>query len=323
MIEPVSDALTTSIRPACRAKNAMMSSAMLPNVALRIPPTCGPVIEPRRSVDEADDPGETQDGSAPRRRTGRVSSACKPEVEDDRGEARARRSRRQEDRATGVESWPRIGQAASGGSVGHRADPIGRRRRRRAGDAGCRSRRRPVAAASPRAVPLRPAARPRRVPPSSASASASAARAAAARSRPRPDDEHELAARPGSRPSAAASASSPSDPRDDRLVELGQLAADRRRPVARRTPRRDRAASRPTRPGASNTTVPRSSSAIRREPLPPLAPARAAGTPRTPSAVRPRPTGRDRRQDRRRTRDRHDAARPRRPRPRRGPRPGR
>ena len=51
MIEPVSDALTTSIRPACSAKNAMINSAMLPNVALRIPPTCGPVSDPRRSVD--------------------------------------------------------------------------------------------------------------------------------------------------------------------------------------------------------------------------------------------------------------------------------
>ena len=51
MIEPVSDALTTSISPACRAKNAMISSAMLPNVALRMPPTCGPVSEPSRSVD--------------------------------------------------------------------------------------------------------------------------------------------------------------------------------------------------------------------------------------------------------------------------------
>ena len=39
MIDPVSDAFTTSIRPACRAKKAMISSAMLPNVALRIPPT--------------------------------------------------------------------------------------------------------------------------------------------------------------------------------------------------------------------------------------------------------------------------------------------
>ena len=51
MIEPVSEALTTSMRPSCSAKNAMISSAMLPNVALRMPPTCGPVSDPRRSVE--------------------------------------------------------------------------------------------------------------------------------------------------------------------------------------------------------------------------------------------------------------------------------
>ena len=51
MIEPVMDALTTVIRPACSAKNAMISSAMLPNVALRMPPTWGPVSAPSRSVD--------------------------------------------------------------------------------------------------------------------------------------------------------------------------------------------------------------------------------------------------------------------------------
>src|SRR5262249_49796054 len=35
---------------AWRAKKAMISSAMLPNVAFRIPPSWGPVISPRRSV---------------------------------------------------------------------------------------------------------------------------------------------------------------------------------------------------------------------------------------------------------------------------------
>ncbi len=50
MIEPVRLAFTTSIRPSWSAKNAMISSAMLPKVALRIPPTCGPVIAPIRSV---------------------------------------------------------------------------------------------------------------------------------------------------------------------------------------------------------------------------------------------------------------------------------
>ena len=61
MIEPVSDALTTSISPAWRAKNAMISSAMLPNVAFRMPPTCGPVIAPSRSRREPDDPGQAED----------------------------------------------------------------------------------------------------------------------------------------------------------------------------------------------------------------------------------------------------------------------
>ena len=51
MIEPVRDAFTTSTSPACSAKKAMISSAMLPNVALRIPPTCGPVRAPSRSVE--------------------------------------------------------------------------------------------------------------------------------------------------------------------------------------------------------------------------------------------------------------------------------
>jgi len=50
MIDPVSDAFTTAIWPAVRAKNAMMSSATLPNVALRMPPTWGPANAPRRSV---------------------------------------------------------------------------------------------------------------------------------------------------------------------------------------------------------------------------------------------------------------------------------
>ena len=61
MIEPVSEALTTSIRPAWRAKNAMISSAMLPNVALRMPPTCGPAIGAEALRREADDPGQPED----------------------------------------------------------------------------------------------------------------------------------------------------------------------------------------------------------------------------------------------------------------------
>ncbi len=51
MMEPVKEALTTSILPAVSAKNAMMSSAMLPKVALRMPPTWGPARPPSRSVE--------------------------------------------------------------------------------------------------------------------------------------------------------------------------------------------------------------------------------------------------------------------------------
>jgi hypothetical protein len=42
MIEPISDALTTSWRPSLSAKNAMISSGALPNVTLRKPPMPGP-----------------------------------------------------------------------------------------------------------------------------------------------------------------------------------------------------------------------------------------------------------------------------------------
>ena len=86
MIEPVSDAFTTSIRPACSAKNAMISSAMLPNVALRMPPTRGPVRDPSRSVDRP----TTQ--ARPRIAAGRddedqVLVGVDPEVQHDRDEA--------------------------------------------------------------------------------------------------------------------------------------------------------------------------------------------------------------------------------------------
>ena len=86
MIEPVSDALTTSISPACKAKKAMISSAMLPNVALRIPPTCGPVSEPRRSVESPTTHASPRIASADAmKRT--VSDRVEPEVERDRHDA--------------------------------------------------------------------------------------------------------------------------------------------------------------------------------------------------------------------------------------------
>ena len=77
MIEPVSDAFTTSIRPAWRAKNAMISSAMLPKVALRMPPTCGPVSEPRRSVERPTTQARPRIPAADTTNT-IVGSACRP-----------------------------------------------------------------------------------------------------------------------------------------------------------------------------------------------------------------------------------------------------
>src|SRR5438034_1183415 len=50
MIEPVREALTTSVRPLDRAKIAMISSVALPKVALRRPPTPGPACLPSSSV---------------------------------------------------------------------------------------------------------------------------------------------------------------------------------------------------------------------------------------------------------------------------------
>jgi len=50
MIEPVMEALTTPVSPFERAKSPMMSSAALPNVALRKPPTPGPRCSVRCSV---------------------------------------------------------------------------------------------------------------------------------------------------------------------------------------------------------------------------------------------------------------------------------
>ena len=107
MIEPVSDALTTSVSPACSAKNAMISSAMLPNVALRMPPTCGPVSEPSRSVDSPTTQASPRIDAADRTNS-RVASTCSPK-------SRTIVSRlsptvtSSETRAS-VDSWPRMGR---------------------------------------------------------------------------------------------------------------------------------------------------------------------------------------------------------------------
>ena len=116
MIEPVSEALTTSMRPACRAKKAMISSAMLPNVALRMPPTCGPVSDPSRSVDSpttqarpriadagddehdrvvgADDDLEQDGHDADRERPEQEDARDRPELAEDRDAATAGRGGR-------------------------------------------------------------------------------------------------------------------------------------------------------------------------------------------------------------------------------------
>ena len=86
MIEPVSDALTTSMRPAWSAKNAMISSAMLPNVALRIPPTCGPVSDPSRSVDSPTTQARPRIAAADTMNSTR-RVGVQPEVQDDRRDA--------------------------------------------------------------------------------------------------------------------------------------------------------------------------------------------------------------------------------------------
>ena len=66
MIEPLSEALTTSIRPAWSAKAPISSSAPLPKVALSRPPSPGP--EPQRQLlgRLADQAGQRDDRQRPR-----------------------------------------------------------------------------------------------------------------------------------------------------------------------------------------------------------------------------------------------------------------
>ena len=211
MIEPVSDALTTSIRPACRAKNAMISSAMLPNVALRMPPTCGPVIEPEPLGREADHPGEPQDR---RRRDDEQHRlvGVQAEVQHDRqrgsgatvADQECPRQGRElaEDRQAGPGRW--LG--------GHAAILASARRARRVAGAAGRSPPRHVAPPRPGRSRPRPAPRPRRAPQSSAPASSSA-----------PAWDHRPAQAPTTRTNS---------PRG------GMRPSRRRRPAARRRPAR-------------------------------------------------------------------------------------
>ena len=113
MIEPVIDALTTSIRPACSAKNAMISSAMLPNVALRMPPTCGPEIAPRRSVERPTTQARPRIAAAETMKMS-VGSAWRTKsrtIADDRDQRPSRRGRSR----AGVDSGPRIGMPPRAG----------------------------------------------------------------------------------------------------------------------------------------------------------------------------------------------------------------
>ena len=112
MIEPVSDALTTSMSPACSAKNAMISSAMLPNVALRMPPTCGPVSEPSRSVESPTTQARPEDRDR-RHEKITVSSACSPKSRTIATRL-TRDACRAATRAPTGESCPRIGRPEPG-----------------------------------------------------------------------------------------------------------------------------------------------------------------------------------------------------------------
>ena len=119
MIEPVREALTTSSSPACRAKKAMISSAMLPKVALRMPPTCGPVRAPRRSVErptiQASPRIATRRDDEQERRVGADDPG-----EDDRDDRDARPSRARA-RARSATGRRGSGRRASGGHVTRRS----------------------------------------------------------------------------------------------------------------------------------------------------------------------------------------------------------
>ena len=294
---------------------------MLPNVALRMPPTCGPVSEPSRSVDRPTTQASPRMRSAPTTMNRSVSSACSAEVEDDRDEADHDRRDEQDRRPTG-DSWPRIG-SRSDGVVGHRRSLSDAARRRRAGGAGCPVSAATCLAASPRAdARRRRAARPRRAPPPGRRPrrpprrTPRPARPAAPRRRAR------TRRGPGSRPSAAAAASSPSVPRTIvswSFVSSRQTAAGRSPPQAAgqvaqrgRDPARrlehDRRRARRRRSGASRSRRSR--------------PDCAAGTPRTLQRGPATPGRRDRRQHGRRARDRHHAPALGRPRARPGRSPG-
>ena len=214
----------------------MISSAMLPNVALRMPPTCGPGERPEPLRREADDPGEAEDRDRrddederlvgvdePRRgRSPRALDDDGPEDDHPAGRAGSRTPMRPAGWTgrVGLSPWARI---LAGG-----------RRRDRAAAAGGRSR--PRRAGRPRPGPARRSRAPRRAARAVASSEARAASAAAAPPGPvAPVDQPTTTAtspRAGIVPSSTAAPSQVAErSADDLLVELRQLAADGRRPV--------------------------------------------------------------------------------------------
>ena len=359
MIEPVSDALTTSISPAWRAKNAMISSAMLPNVALRIPPTCGPGARPDPLGRHPDEPGQPEDGQRRHDEDDRPVGV-EPEVEDDR--ERRGREGDQDDGPGDRRELAEDGDRAAGGRVVHRrasyrlarreravagtpggpSDRAGHRRVRtrrpprasRTGDAGRgpwpgrpAARRRPGRSHPPRAA--RPPLAPRRAGPDPRSGRSPGRPGPRLRLRigrsagdPAPPPRARTPRVARSPPTGRARRESPSVSRTIVFVELRQLAADGPGTIRAAGSRRGRARVAAV---ATRRLVDDAAALVGGDPGQPLAAARAA--PGQEPLERPARSGHPARghgrEDRRGARDRDDRAALRRPRPGPAPRPDR
>ena len=315
MIEPVSDAWTTSIRPALEGEER---DDQLGDVAERGVEDAADLRAGQRPEPfgrEADDPGETEDGRRREHEQDRLVGV-QPEVEDDRDDAQGDRPDQEDARQH--RELAEDGQAGPG-LIGHRLNPIGRDRPRRVGDARSRSRMRP-------ALPRRPGRRPGGDQPFDRGARRlervvlvseprSDARSATTRRRAR------IRPAAGSRQTRPLAASSASVPRtivscslvSSRQTRRGPFAAARLREI---TQRRGDPARRLVHDRAA--LVVGDAARAGRD-----ARARcAAGNPRTPSAVRPRPMPRPRPGPPMRPGE-APPGHPRRPTPRRGRRPGR
>ena len=334
MIEPVSDALTTSIRPACRAKNAMISSAMLPNVALRIPPTCGPVSEPSRSVDSPTTQARPEDRGRRRRRTGPSGRrAGRSRGRSRRGSARPCRSATTRDQRSRADRGSAV---RTGGGAGHRrilSGPVrhgeGLSRARPAASvrrASC-----PYSGDAASRAPHPPARHPGADQPLDLVDVGPTARPGARPRRPRPAGARPATRRRRSRTRRAAGIAPVGSGRRRQLAERARARSSRGAWSARG--RRRRAAPPPqaaarsrsvaaTRPGASYTTVAALVGGDPREPLAALAPGPRQEPLERPA--RPGHAGRRRPPPARPTRPGSARrGRPRRPRPRPARRPGR